>query len=1170
MRSIRSWCQDIAKKLRESSVLQDYVSPIVNRKVREREMKRLARLIVQVELGLTLLEQVAPGEPATSVAVLLSGYRYAISQLEDDVNWQIIQNARFYLVRVRGKHWERATKEYIELPQVLRVYSLDSVNCVPRLILSSTAQSRSQTYRQTLSRTPKHQTWTVKLAVAGRWFCKVSQEGNAPVEVPVDIPAAVAAIADSSQEPLIVHFREDARNPPVTVTFEELLHTAQEMDYKHPKGNWYERLHKIALHLYDAESNDFLAGNVLRLEQLIHIVGLLNVGKSTLLEVLTYHFAKQDYRCALIVNDVVTAVRTASLFWHHLGIEAAPVLGQSDRANQLKKVHETIFFEEGADITQGGTHPALRWFSPVCPLLALVQSEEKWEYGQEPCHRLYQPKNQQNNENNPDGDNDDEDDDKEDTEYCTCPLYYKCPRHQLEKDVAIAKIWVLTPGSFIHTRFPRQVAKEKITFAEAVYRECHFLFVDEADRVQLQFDEAFAPSEVLVDATREAYLNKVGNCTSSIYQSARDEMAADRLVAWLSGQYFVQNATNRIYHQLLNKADLVEWLGSSPFTGRSLFAKIIREVTEPDESQPRRNRRQTRQQRIDALRQRTASPSAKQKNLQKLRLSLLNESKLEKFLQNPTNLDCELSVLASHLLRPGDNKEALAKVRKWCCEWLEKHIEDFSKKIDLEELARNIHFAILITVLDTQLTYLVDHMPSVRTVLELQDLNEKLLRRPPFDYLPVVPESPVGNILGFCYRDDDRNLRGGKLDYFRYVGVGRALLLRFPTLFAIDAWEGPHTILISGTSYAPGSPRHQDSLYYTPPSYHIDLKPSVLLQPNPNHHTTSYSGISDSRFVFSPLPGFGGVPLSISGCHYAIRKQNVRDLIQILCSSEAGGLNLNDVFQSIRKRAEDDPEQWVDRERFLMITGSYDEADWSHSVMRSLCPDKRLEPLRRDQASPNLQGIRRSKIQGLKDTPVQGVFAPLLALERGYNILNQFGKAAFGAALFLNRPMPVPDDWQTIVQQLNAWALRHENDHRLFENESEPITVIKVADAFYRHATNKLRELSNTAYSFHTLTEEERDTLSWNQLVKIWQIIGRLVRGNVPAEVYFLDAKFAPFSAEGLKDKVNTSLLVAIIKTLELHVEGVGLEPWRLTLARSLYGDFLEALKNTEGLNYDD
>ncbi len=104
------------------------------------------------------------------------------------------------------------------------------------------------------------------------------------------------------------------------------------------------------------------------------------------------------------------------------------------------------------------------------------------------------------------------------------------------------------------------------------------------------------------------------------------------------------------------------------------------------------------------------------------------------------------------------------------------------------------------------------------------------------------------------------------------------------------------------------------------------------------------------------------------------------------------------------------------------------------------------------------------------------------------------------------------------------------------------------------------------------MTPEERDVLCWTQLVSIWQIIGRLVRGGVPAEVYFLDAKFAPLSAlsaEGKKDRATTSLLVGIIKALEAHVEGEGIEPYKLTLARALYGDFLKALKSTTGLYVD-
>jgi hypothetical protein len=191
-----------------------------------------------------------------------------------------------------------------------------------------------------------------------------------------------------------------------------------------------------------------------------------------------------------------------------------------------------------------------------------------------------------------------------------------------------------------------------------------------------------------------------------------------------------------------------------------------------------------------------------------------------------------------------------------------------------------------------------------------------------------------------------------------------------------------------------------------------------------------------------------------------------------------------------------------------------------------------------------------------------------MALERGHNILNAEGKAAFGAVLFLNRPMPIPDNWQSTVQQLNAWALKHEKDSTLYEEAqsiSGNLTLTQVADIFYQNAVAEMVNLNYTAWAFKQLTQGERSVLCWTQLVSIWQIIGRLVRGGVPAVVHFIDVKFAPNSAIGEQDSESTSLLVAIIKVLEPCVEGEDV------LARSLYGAFLNALKQMRerNLNYD-
>lgn len=344
MRDLAKWSKQLRESLRNSEDLKAYAASSLSdadAKVKQREISRLAQLIAEVELGLTLLREIAPEEPAASVSALLSGYRFPVEALLNDANWWLVKKARFYLLRRKGNQWERSLCEYISIPEILRIFSLTDISEVPQLIPSSTYPRRLQLYQQTLSATPEHKKRQTQLAKPGYWYAKISHKGNSPAEVPVNIPQAVANLAPAPQVSL--HPRRTKDNPSHTVTLEELLISAQEMDCKlaesgYSQENYHCRLQGIALRLYDASTDDFSPGSELKLEQLVHIVGLLNVGKSTLLEVLVYHLAKQGYRCGLIVNDVVAQVRLASLFWHGMGISAAPVLG-SDRSEQLEKIY---------------------------------------------------------------------------------------------------------------------------------------------------------------------------------------------------------------------------------------------------------------------------------------------------------------------------------------------------------------------------------------------------------------------------------------------------------------------------------------------------------------------------------------------------------------------------------------------------------------------------------------------------------------------------------------------------------------------------------------------------------------------------------------------------------------------------------------------------------------
>lgn len=1153
MRDITSWRQPITAALRQSNDLINHVLTnfdSLDDREQKREISKLAQVIADVELGLTLHHLVIPSQPATCVEALLSGNRFPVPELENDENWRLVQKARFYLVRRKGRQWMRTLEIYIQIDQILRIYRLSDPNNVPQLTASSTYPKRFELYHKTLQTTPKHKPPDIKLATEGLWYALVTQPGHGAVNIPIYIPEKIANIAPTDRTNLI-RTRSD-KNESYRVNLDELLRVdAVEMDRMlleggHKAENYHQRLDNILLELYKSNLDNFEQAREFEIDKLIHIVGLLNVGKSTLLEVLIYHLTKnKKHRCALIVNDVGAAVRLASMFWHKLGIQSAPVLGSSERAEQLVKAYKSILEKSGDEITKGAVHPAWRWFSPICPLLSLSESDHTWEFGSEPCHSLYPPKK-------PDTDSPREIDDAsqigqldrtdeleewdfiDDKKGRTCPFYYKCPRHQLERDISQAYIWVLTPASFIHTRVPSQGFEQKILIAEAVYRECNFLFIDEADRVQIQFDEAFAPSQVLLDETQNSLLNQLGVKTAPLYNSNRSLMVHPLYRTWMSVQYTTQNAANHICERLYNNPNLVQWVGIKPFTGSFLFAQIIRSFTDSLFAE--------------------ISDEQERSNVQRKKAKSLIKT-LEGFIQDPMNRRSgkELTDLATTILNSKSDRLTFVEIHQWVSAWLLSNDIPIPDENKLPNLISKIHLAILVIILDNQLGYLVDNIRqlSQTRLIDLHDVSEALIHRPPLDYLPVMPQAPVGNILGFRYVAN-RGKRGGKLEYFRYVGVGRTLLLRFPTLFAIDDWDGAHTVLISGTSYAPGSP-----------AYHVRVEPTVLLRP-----VLSDAGIADSEFSFSPRTDVGGNHIAISGKPSELRRTAVESMIKSISqSSKRNHRNsfLDGIFEKLKELEKENPCWWADRKRLLIIVGSYLESELAADVLRreytiESTDSEGVMTLRRDNAPAHKYGIPRSQIQ---ERYSEITIVPLMALERGHNILNNEGKAAFGAAIFLNRPMPVPDDWQATVRQLNDWAIVNERNYYLYSDllQGEPLTLPTASLHFYQLAVKKMRELNTIPMNYAALTPSERSVLCSTQMVRIWQIIGRLVRGGVPCLVYFMDVKFAPKSAKKEKDTETTSLIVGIIKELESYINAPSSAS--KTLAKSLYGAFLTSLKNT-------
>ena len=87
-------------------------------------------------------------------------------------------------------------------------------------------------------------------------------------------------------------------------------------------------------------------------------------------------------------------------------------------------------------------------------------------------------------------------------------------------------------------------------------------------------------------------------------------------------------------------------------------------------------------------------------------------------------------------------------------------------------------------------------------------------------------------------------------------------------------------------------------------------------------------------------------------------------------------------------------------------------------------------------------------------------------------------------------------------------------------------------------------------------------SFTWDQLVVMWQVIGRLVRGGAPARVVFVDAAFAPGEA-GLTatDTPETSLLLSMRQVLAPYfADDSGIDPVDRSLVDNLYEPLYQAL----------
>jgi hypothetical protein len=269
------------------------------------------------------------------------------------------------------------------------------------------------------------------------------------------------------------------------------------------------------------------------------------------------------------------------------------------------------------------------------------------------------------------------------------------------------------------------------------------------------------------------------------------------------------------------------------------------------------------------------------------------------------------------------------------------------------------------------------------------------------------------------------------------------------------------------------------------------------------------------------------------------------------------------------------------RQRVLLLVGSYQQAKFAQEHLETLRSDWRGQILRLvpdddefdSQWRNNESSLQRNLVDKFAKTESWILIAPLMAIERGHNILNEEDKAAIGAAYFLVRPHPRPDDISYAIHSINRWAIEHyANLEWLTDNcENGLLTLDRVGNTFRDAAYKRWRYLLRLPMIYSTLPHNEREAVTWNQLVSIWQVIGRLIRGGSPARVFFCDAAFARRTAfqDEQSEEPQTSLLVSIKEVLRPYfIPGSNpqIAERDRELVQALYGPFYTAIEQIGGI----
>lgn len=786
---------------------------------------------------------------------------------------------------------------------------------------------------------------------------------------------------------------EKSCRPPITISIQELLSTAEKMAEICPGDPCYKILKTNILK--EINGSTVQPCSELTIREVVNMVGMVGAGKSTLIKVLSFWFHQHGLRMAVVV-DTVAETLSLQKYLSSLGVAASPLIGRSERMKYINQVSQPDESCLSASYSQ--------YLTPACLIDGMdEQHDAAIAFGKEPCYSL-----------------------KKGKQHYLCPYFEQCSGTKMLRDCYTASVVVTTVAGFAASR----VGTAREPFLELAMRDFDLVVFDESDRVQKTLDHFFMPETSFNDYIYEC----AEDCSAYMKLSSKhreENLAAQRYDELQRQSVTVLSCIVKSLHHELGAWRKITY--GDPFSALTLLDNLYQTETEfqipyavyqaiydlIDMQDEERIRQSTLWAVLDSSCKST------------------DEFFFDRMYQG------WLTELGETFPRPEKNKA--------------RKIQDARIKLIL----RLIYFDHFIRGLSD--AYEASHETSYGQNELFGFLQTRFRQQQHF-----LPSALCGNLFGLKKTDEE------DIILFRQFAFGRSLMKDLPYLRTDQHGNpaGPHVILLSGSSWAEGSYE-----------YHINRPVNYILEADSEKRVF----LEKTRFFES------GFLERISGAGEDQRMAQLRAATQ---------KTVDLIISEYKRKAG----------KILLVVNSYAQAlevqqTLETALRKANCSARTCRMIADAIHAPSGEDtVRRGEVSRFAQMNADILIAPAMAIERGHNIVDEYGHSALSAVFFMVRPMAVPDDIQQKGSKLNG----------LVESycKREPQESLFAYNARIRQfAARQWNKMSKTkAFGLAELSEDERKDVVATLFVLILQIFGRLARvtdvSRPAPHVYFIDGAF--------------------------------------------------------------